>query len=547
MRAALTWALLSLPLSDAAPAPAAPDPPVLREVVLEGVNELSREDALRATRLREGTRLRREPSEIARSLAVHYASLGFLAARVEARFDPAPGRLTLTADEGRLGGVALEGVSGETAARARALLGLETGRPLRDGDVRAAIRRLERASGGAFRAEGSPWPVDTVDGAARLHLRVHAPGARVTPVPAGPDPSPFQNRVEGTAPGLGAEVTLFDRGGFHHATVTGAVSWGSSSEAVRYAAGISRPFGPGGRVVAGAEVHDLTDTDDAFRRRLVEEPRGRSVPLSIVEDYYRRKGAEAFVFLRAASRFHLGASFRADRHQGLPVRSDDRVLLFFRRDPRPNPAVGEGDMRSLLLTARYSRRAALYADDADERRSFLVRDPYGRPVERAQELRADATLEWARAGALGGDFDFTRLIAHVHASHAVGERSTLSARALLGATGGTPPQQRRFALGGAGTLRGYALREFAGDHAALLSAEWMLQPRSRYPALVAFWDGGVAWTSGVDGDGWRNDVGIGLEWPGGGRARIRADVALPLQPTEGRDKVRVHALLRVPF
>jgi hypothetical protein len=300
--------------------------------------------------------------------------------------------------------------------------------------------------------------------------------------------------------------------------------------------------------VVGAEVHDLTDTDDRFRRHLVEEARGRSYPFSIVEDYHRRKGWEAFAFVRATPRLHLGVNWRADRHESLPVVADDRLFLVFDRAPRANPPAGEGEMRSLLLTARFAAAGALYGTDARERRSFLVADPYGEAVDRAQRVRADVSVEWADR-ALGGAFDFTRVIAHVRAARPVGARSVVNARALLGLTGGAPPPQRRFALGGAGTLRGYALKEFAGRHAALVTAEWMFEPGlRRAPALLAFYDGGAAWSPDADGAGWKSDLGVGLEWPAGGsRARRRVDLAFPLQPTEGRDTARVHALLRVPF
>jgi len=238
-------------------------------------------------------------------------------------------------------------------------------------------------------------------------------------------------------------------------------------------------------------------------------------------------------------------SFRSDTHGSLPVVADDSIL-FFERRPRPNPAVGEGRMRSLLFTARWAHRASLFPDWESERDSFLVRTPYGTPFEHAQGERIEATYEVV-ADALGGDFSFQRFTGQARASRPVGTRHTVTGRLIAGLTRGAPPLQRRFALGGLGTLRGYALKEFAGEQAVLATAEWMTLTRPRLPALVLFYDGGAAWTEGLDGAGWKSDAGAGLEWTIASRGRVRVDLAVPLQPSPGTDRARVYAVVRLPF
>ncbi len=83
------------------PAETAP-PPVLREIVLDGVSYFNRDQVLKAIRLQPGGRFRRDPEEVAASLRAHYEGQCFFAVRVAARFDPDAGRLTLTVDEGRM-------------------------------------------------------------------------------------------------------------------------------------------------------------------------------------------------------------------------------------------------------------------------------------------------------------------------------------------------------------------------------------------------------------------------------------------------------------
>jgi hypothetical protein len=527
-----------------APAPA--EPPVLREIVLEGVGHFDREQVLKAIRLRPGGRFRRDPDEVAASLRAHYEGECFMAVRVAARFEPEPGRLTLTVDEGRMQRLVLDGLEGDEEARIRALLGIAPGTPLRDKEVRDAMGRLEAATAGAYRIEGGPpWTVEEGPDGPTLRLRIVRRRFALIPLLSGPDPSPFRNRVEGTAPGLGVDVTLYRGASTNHTSVYVRAAYAFGADVWRYAAGVRRSFGPEQLVTAGYERHDLTDTDDLFRRRPIEGPRGRPIPFHIVDEYFRRRGDEAYVFLRPTPRVHLGVSFRNDTHASLPVVADDSIMFFTRR-PRPNPAVGEGRMRSLLFTGRWAHRGPLFAAAQDERESFLLRTPYGTPFEHAQGARVEATYEVA-AEALGGDFSFHRFTGQARASRLVGERHTVTGRLIAGLTRGAPPLQRRFALGGLGTLRGYALKEFAGEQAVLATGEWMIATRPRFPAFVLFYDGGAAWTGGISGAGWKSDAGAGLEWRIRTRGWARVDVAVPFQPAPGADRARVYGMVRLPF
>jgi hemolysin activation/secretion protein len=223
------------------------------------------------------------------------------------------------------------------------------------------------------------------------------------------------------------------------------------------------------------------------------------------------------------------------------VEADDRLFLVARA-PRPNPEVLPGRARSLVLTGRWAAADALYEGSGAERDSFLVRNPYGGPYERSQRARVDASLEIA-----GGDFSFRRGIVHARGTRDLGDRVSLELRGLVGLTSGEPPFQRRFALGGAGTLRGYAFKELPGDHVALGTVEVAYRGLSRYPTVRAFYDGGAAFYRGGGHSRYRDDVGLGLEWPGGGRGYLRADLAFALRPLPGRDRARLHALVRVPF
>ncbi len=172
----------------------------------------------------------------------------------------------------------------------------------------------------------------------------------------------------------------------------------SEPRCARYAAGIRRSFGPDHLVTAGYERHDMTDTDDLFRRLPIEGPRRRPIVFHITDEYFHRRGDEAYLFLRPTPRAHLGVSYRSDRHESMPVIEDDWIA-FFSRSPRPNPEVGEGRMRSLLFTARWAHDAPLFSNWDYEQDSFLLRTVYGTPFEHPQGARVEATYEVVVRGA----------------------------------------------------------------------------------------------------------------------------------------------------
>ncbi len=115
-------------------------------------------------RLKPGDPLRREPAAIAAGLQRRYRLSGYPGARVKGAFEEEPGRLTLDVEEGHLLEVSLQGLDGTARETALSALGLETGRVLREGDIWAAIARLDDASEGTVKAWGarsgawSPFP-----------------------------------------------------------------------------------------------------------------------------------------------------------------------------------------------------------------------------------------------------------------------------------------------------------------------------------------------------------------------------------------------------
>jgi hypothetical protein len=544
-------AVWSLSVSPAAAVPAAAQPaaesapPVIRRLMLEGVTVFDQSTAERIVGLRADRPLRRDADSAAKALEAAYHIRGFPAARVSGRLDPETGTLTLTVDEGRLAAVAVEGVDDDAARQALAVMELPTGVVLDDADVARALRQLDDRAGGAFEPRGDPpYRVERIAEGVRLTLQLAARRAQLRLGGRGTGRASLYNRVDGFQPGLGAGLTVFAPGSLNHLDLHAHVNYGFAADQPRFALGGRKPFGPGRRIITGYEFHDLTDTDDTFRGRLPETPPGRHVFFTIFEDYFRRRGHEAFAFARLGPRAHFGVSYRADTFESLPLEADGS--FFFDKEPPPNPPVAEGRLRSMLFTLRATGGEELYAQPDHELEAFLVRDPYGTRFSREEGWRVESTFEWADPDSLGGDLDFHRLIAHLRGARALAPRHHLGGRVLVGwGSDGLPPQ-RRFALGGMGTLRGRELREVAGDRMALVTAEYSFEPGSPWPALAVFYDGGSAWSSGIEGEGWLSDLGVGLVWPGGGRRMGRLDVAFPLNGATGSRSVRVTGHLLLP-
>ena len=525
------------------PGPPEPEAPELRELAVIGSSVYDQARVQHILRLKPGDALRRSAAAFAASLEARYHSDGYIAARVSGAFDSTSARLTLTVDEGRLGRIQTPGLDGAARERALAVLGLEPGSVVREDAILDALARLEQVSHGALRPQGDP-PYQLLagdDNVQALRLRIAKPWAGLGAGLDGPGDTPFYDRVDGFAPYAGVEATLYDHRRYEHLNIYVRGRYGFASKHGRFALGVRRALGP---FELGYEFHDLSDTDDAFRASAIEEALGTLLSMSSFRDVFERRGHEAYAFARVGARAQLGVSFRSDRYASLPVTEDSSL---FRQDatPRPNPAVSPGSMGSLILTARWTSAPRLFDSPAEERESFLLRSLYGAATGPERGLRVEASYEIASPSAFGGDFDFQRLLAQARGRHWLSQRSSIAARVLLAVSGGSLPPQKQLALGGLGTLRGYGFKEFSGDNMFLATAEWRHLAPFPLPSPVAFFDGGVTWTSPAS-SGFRSDVGLGLEWAPGGLG-LRIDAAVPLDREPGGYDFRIMARLRAPF
>ncbi|HJS57265.1 MAG TPA: BamA/TamA family outer membrane protein [Vicinamibacteria bacterium] len=513
----------------------ADEAPRIRSLEASGVSAYSQAQLQEILRLAPGAALLRTPEDVARTLESRYRIDGFPAARVRGSFDAGSGALRLEVDEGRLVEVTAKGLSPAAAERAVRSANLETGRVLREGDVWGAYDRLEETSGGAL-LRGDYRVEETPEGA-RLVLEPQARAAEVGVSIAAFAGAGRKNRVDDWTQPLGVELTLFDRTHYNHTRLYARAAYATGPDDWRWHLGVQRPFFAKDRLVLGYEHHDVTDSDDVWRGAGTDEAWGESIWTDTFSRYYARRGDEAFALYRAGGRFHAGVSYRRDRYASLPVVTGA---------DQANPAVDEGRMSSLIGTLRYATGAELSDEPAHERESFLLRSLYGLATTPPRALRVELGLELADADSLGGDFTFKRFIASLRGRLFLGTQHQLDGRALLGLGDERLPAQKRFVLGGIGTLRGHPYAAFEGESFVLVTGEYGFEVGHGLPRLLAFYDGGSTWSEGISGPGFKSGIGAGLRWPASGGAFLRLEFARALDD-ELADKTRTLFRVQLPF
>jgi outer membrane protein assembly factor BamA len=508
--------LLGLPSVTAAQPPSVPardtQGPPLATLTLEGASVYSRDDVLWLLRLREGDPLPSPPAEVAQSLKNLYERDGYTETEVTA--DYRDGVLTLRVDEGHIDDVVITGLSEQVATRLRGDLGIRPGDVYNKRTIGQAVDRIVERSEGALGTRGDV-------------VLEHRSGRNVLTIPLGWHRThtsitsgtgrreDLYSPVDALAPAIGFTSTIFDHRDFNHTFIAGSISYKFGRDAPGYSLGVERPLFKGPRLFLGAEIHDVTATDDHWRISPVEQSLVSLGFKNTFRDYYRRRGQQVFSVFQMGPHNALSAMLRWDRDEPLANGTD---YSFFRddRDFRPNPLVADQRVHAMVLGYTLDTRETSGPGQVVTYERHLADDLFGFGRRQQPGLRLEWTSEIAGHG-LGGAARFDRHIFDTRGYLSFSRRQLWSARSILGFSDGTLPLERRFAIGGIGTVHGYRFKEASGDGMALFNTEYRvdLTPRPRggnaLLSVHAFYDLGKI-TGPFDGSrtDWLQGIGVGV-------------------------------------
>jgi len=268
-----------------------------------------------------------------------------------------------------------------------------------------------------------------------------------------------------------------------------------------YGIQMEQPLLPTARFVFGFGIVRRTEHAELELVEDVENSLAMLLTRTDYRDYYEREGAGLYLSWRVPDFSRVSLHLRDDEYRSLSVNPSVRSWFNMSRPLRENPAIDEGRARSVILRLeRLTRRSSIA-------RAGLYH-----------------WIELERAGdQLGGDFDYTRLLADVRGVVRLSPATSLSLRAVVGSElDGTLTRQKSFAVGGVDGLRAHAFKSFSGNQAALGQAEytvglWALRGEGFEGGLhaLAFLDVGTAWQN--DANRWdvanqrfATDLGFGL-------------------------------------
>jgi hypothetical protein len=488
--------------------PALSDVP-FRALSVQGVTAFSEAELRRLLRLEEGMPLSQLPAELAERLERRYAREGYVKADVSVEFDESTGTLSIRGDEGRIDAVVVEGVEPELASDLRVNLSVQPGALYNTREISRAVDRLLAPSRGAFKL--SEFELVDRDGQRTLIITVRRDNYDFDLSWGTGGREDWYSPVDGLNLSTGFAASVYDHRHFNHTFLSGFVGYKFAPETVAYSFGFERPLFGGAdhpRLFLSAEVHDVTASDDFWRLSVTEQSLVSVSFRNSFRDYYSARGYQVSTAFQPNGSSEVTAAWRSERHEPL-ANSADFSLFRDEHAFRPNVTATDGRLRAIALGVTLDSRGL----DGESRRATYARHTaqrlFGHYAGADPGVRLDVTSEIARE-ALGGDFDFTRHVAHARTYLTLSPAQRLHARLLAGTSTGEPPAQRLFGLGGIGTVHGYGFKEAIGEGMVLANLEYHLG-LPRHARLIGFLDfgrvyGPVAGTS----DEWMRGIGLGL-------------------------------------
>lgn len=276
------------------------------------------------------------------------------------------------------------------------------------------------------------------------------------------------------------------------------IEYAFGRERTLYGVQVEQPIGPFGLGVSAVRV---TDHSDLQQVEDAENSLALLFARTDYRDYFEREGYGAYLSMRLRSLSTVSVHVRSDQYRSLRLESDTWSMFNQDRDLRPNPAIDDGEART--VTVRFERLA---------HRTHLTHAGFYHWIE----------IERA-GGDLGGHFAYTRALADMRSIVRLSPATTLVLRGVGGCSpDGVLPLQKEFVAGGVDGLRAHDIAQYRGNQMLLGQAEYVIGLwRFRSEAFegglhaITFVDAGRAWQNAshawdVERQHMKCDAGFGL-------------------------------------
>ncbi len=214
-------------------------------------------------------------------------------------------------------------------------------------------------------------------------------------------------------------------------------------------------------IAVGAELHNITSTDDAWRVSRLENAADAFFAREDFRDYYKLAGWDGYIAFRPMRNTELRVDWRSDHYESLPQEvfygrwGGNKVLP-------PNPPVAEGEMHSLAVTAQ---------SEHVHTRHFETTNLFGDSVS-IEQLAGYSTMLQVELGHMpGSDFGFNRYLLDCRGFHPLLHGLSLDTRLRYEVTTGDMIEQKMEFLGGPGSLAALYRNSIEGNRMLLLNTE----------------------------------------------------------------------------
>ena len=494
--------------------PPPPQPPTIRDVQISGTKELTTAAVIEALPAHIGEPFTSTPEQVSEEVERLYRKEGFTFARAKTEIDPS-GALTIAIDEGVIDAIEFDGIDDKLADTFADAFALRAGDVFNIRRARQALNALLRPTRGAItpsrltlsdpqrtfhdtrelRERRGAFDLVERDGRRILRVGLREPAGRFKLAPNLGNREDWFTPVDGFVPSLDFGAVAFEHGRFNHTFVGGHVSVKTASGHVGYALGVERPFFGARKLFVGAELHDLTATDDAWQVSSSEASLAAIGPRRSFRDYYRRRGVQVSGAFRVDRHVELFAAWRGERQSPLETTSD---FSLWNGDEtfRPNLLAHSGRLNAVLVGASVDSLGYDRESLETTYRRHQFETPFGNRLidstgkhDPLSMWRIDWTSEISSPDGLASDFDFRRHIISGRARVFASEHQEVAARVIGGWSDGDLPPQRQFAIGGIGSVHGYGFKESTGDRLQLINLEYAVGWHNG-PQLLAFLDAG---------------------------------------------------------